>query len=457
MLRSFTLMRSLTFKWTVTLLLTSLIGVILVGIFAYRTTVTQFDRLRSEQAEAIFMENVTHYYEENGTWDGLETWLKGEPDSVGPHDYFRSPDQFALVDADGVVVVDHGPFHKGDSLPEDILTEGTPISLDGETIGIVLTAMPPPELDPTEQRYVDGTTQALIIGALGAGSTALVIGLLLSRQFLRPLTELTAAITAMRAGNLDQKVNIRTQDELGLLAQAFNEMSANLHQANQLRKQMTADIAHDLRTPLTIISGYLEAMTDGTLKPTQERFKTMSEEVLLLQRLVEDLRTLSLADAGELKLMCAAVAPREILDRVAASFQEAASSAGVMLAVEADAALPSLWIDSERMVQVLGNLVANALRHTPSGSSITLMAQEKSEQVELRVQDTGAGIVPEDLPKIFDRFYRSDPSRQTESGESGLGLAIARSIVEAHRGTITAESTLGQGTTMIIRLPAYKA
>jgi two-component system, OmpR family, sensor histidine kinase BaeS len=267
---------------------------------------------------------------------------------------------------------------------------------------------------------------------------------------------LTEAITAMHAGDLEQRVELNTRDELGLLAQTFNDMSANLSRANQLRQQMTADIAHDLRTPLTVIAGYLEGLRDGTFQPTPERFRVMGEEVSLLQRLVEDLRTLSLADAGELKLTCGAVSPRELLERVEASFKAQAAVSGVTLRVEADRTLPDVMIDSERMAQVLGNLVTNALRHTPSGGDITLSAQQKADCVELKISDTGLGIAPQDLPKVFERFYRGDPSRQSEGGESGLGLAIARSIVEAHGGTILASSSLGTGTTMTITLPSRK-
>lgn len=448
------MLRSLAFKWTATLFLTSLIGVILVGVFAYRTTITQFDRLRSEQAQAVFIENVTTYYQANDTWEGLDSWLRDEPDPSEPRDRFPPPEQFALANTDGIIVAGHGHFHTGDGVPADILAEGTPILVDGSPIGTVLTAMPPPDLDPREQRYIEGTNRALIVGALGAGSMALVIGLLLSRQFLRPLSELTGAITAMRTGDLDQRVQIRTRDELGTLAQTFNEMSANLARANQLRKQMTADIAHDLRTPLTVIAGYLEALRDGTLQPSPERFRVMSEEVALLQRLVEDLRILSLADAGELKLVRAAVSLHELLERVAASFRESAASSGVNLDVDVSADLPDLWIDGERTVQVLGNLVTNALHHTPAGGSVTLRARRVVEGVEIAVCDTGTGIAPDDLPKVFDRFYRGDASRQSEGGASGLGLAIAKSIVEAHGGSITAESGSDGGTIVTILLPS---
>ncbi len=448
--------RSLAFKWTMTLLLTSLIGVVLVGVFAYRTTSTAYDQLRADQAQALFIQNITTYYQTNQTWAGLEAWLRADADPAVPRDGFRFPDQYALVDLNNAVVLGHGPFHVGDVVDAYKLAEGSPLLIDGLRVGTVLEAQPPPDLDPRERQYIDATTQALLIGAVGAGAMALVVGLLLSRQFLRPLSELTRAITAMHSGDLDQRVEIRTRDELGILARTFNEMSSNLYRANQLRKQMTADIAHDLRTPLTVIGGYIEALRDGTLKPTPARFQAMSEEVNLLKRLVEDLRTLSLADAGELRLMCATLTPRELLERVAESFQPVAASAEVQLQVTVSAGVPNIWIDGERMVQVLGNLVTNALRHTPEGGSVTLAAAQQADKVALTVTDTGSGIAPDDLPKVFDRFYRADPSRTSDSDESGLGLAIARSIVEAHKGTITAESTLGKGTTMTILLPVQR-
>ncbi|MCB9450230.1 MAG: HAMP domain-containing protein [Anaerolineaceae bacterium] len=445
--------RSLAFKWTATLFLTSLIGIILVGVFAYRATVSEYDRLRSDQARASFIEDVTAYYQANQTWVGLEDWLRVEPDPNIPPGIPQPPQQFALVDTNGIVVFGHGPFHTGDVLPASALTDGTPILLDGEQIGTALLAQPPPELDPREQLYVDSTNRALLIGALGASATALLIGLLLSRQFLRPLAELTEAITAMHSGNLDQRVQIRTRDELGILSQTFNEMSANLHRANQLRKQMTADIAHDLRTPLTVIAGNLEALRDGTFKPTPERFRVMSDEVGLLQRLVEDLRTLSLADAGELKLVYQPIQPGELLEQAKQVFEPIATEQQTALYVESSANLPVVEVDRERMAQVLANLLANALRYTPAEGTVKLLAREQTSSLQLIVEDSGEGIPENKLPYIFERFYRTDESRHEDQGASGLGLAIAKSIVEAHHGTITAESRVGQGTTMVITLP----
>jgi signal transduction histidine kinase len=259
----------------------------------------------------------------------------------------------------------------------------------------------------------------------------------------------------MASGELAQRVPVRSQDELGELATSFNQMSADLARANELRQQMTADIAHDLRTPITVISGYMESLRDGVLEPSPDRFEVIYNEAQQLKRLVEDLRTLSLADAGELVLQKARLSPKVLLDRVVAAYGHRAQQQEVVLRMASGPDVPEVPVDAERMAQVLGNLVTNALRHTPAGGQITLSAhhQAPASDVELVVQDTGAGIDPEALPRVFDRFYRADASRQQGEGESGLGLAIAKSIVEAHDGTISVASQLGSGTAFTIALP----
>jgi signal transduction histidine kinase len=275
----------------------------------------------------------------------------------------------------------------------------------------------------------------------------------MARTFTRPLQELSRASRKMAQGDLQQAVPVRTQDELGELAATFNQMSAKLDQANQARRQMTADIAHDLRTPLTVLSGYLEAMEDGTLAPTPNRLALMQQEVQTLQRLVTDLRTLSLADTGELTLQKEPTAITDLLNQIHNTFAHQAAQQEINLLVKADADLPDVPLDTARMRQVLGNLVSNALRYTPINGTITLTASMKDEALHIAISDTGSGIAPEDLPHIFNRFYRGDRSRQGGYGESGLGLAIAKSLVVAHNGDIMVTSTQGMGTTFTILLP----
>jgi len=226
---------------------------------------------------------------------------------------------------------------------------------------------------------------------------ALLLSLVLARTLTQPARALTSAIRAMAQGKLDVAVPVRSRDELGQLTTAFNQMSADLARANQARRQMTADIAHDLRTPLSVIKGYCEGLRDGVLKPAPNTFQTMYQEAEHLSLLVEDLRTLSLADAGELKLARKRVSARELLERAAAAHQLRAQEHQVALQVSVQAGLPEADVDPERMAQVLNNLVGNALRYTPTGGQIMLAATRAADHVHLTVRDTGAGIAPDDL------------------------------------------------------------
>jgi two-component system, OmpR family, sensor histidine kinase BaeS len=332
----------------------------------------------------------------------------------------------------------------------------TPIEVDGKIVGWLSgdgggrrPGMGTPEAD-----LLARITQAITYSAVGAATIALLLALLLARTLTQPIRELTAATQVVARGALGQQVAVRSRDELGTLAASFNRMSSDLAQASTLRRQMTADIAHDLRTPLSVILGYTEALRDGKLPGTEDVYETMHIEAQHLQHLIDDLRTLSLADAGELPLMRQPMTPRALLQRAGAAYSAQAQAQHVTLAVQAAADGAEVDVDPERMAQVLGNLLGNALRYTPAGGTITLTAESAGGMVHLLVADTGAGIAAGDLPHIFERFYRADRSRQQENGSSGLGLAIAKSIVEAHGGTITVTSAVGQGTTFTISLPA---
>jgi signal transduction histidine kinase len=295
-------------------------------------------------------------------------------------------------------------------------------------------------------------TQAILYSALAASALALLIGVILARTISRPVRELTLATRAMATGNLNQKVKVRSKDELGELASSFNQMSTDLVESNRQRRQMTADIAHDLRTPLSVILGYTEALSDAILQGTPDIFEVIHDEAQHLSHLIEDLRTLSLADAGELTIVLRPTPPQSLLERTAAAHRVQVQQQDVSLEVETPADLPEVAVDPERMAQVLGNLVSNALRYTPQNGRIVLSAQAQADDLLLQVRDSGSGIASEDLPHIFERFYRSDKSR-AQNGQSGLGLPIAKSLVEMHGGTLSAESVPGQGTTFTIRLP----
>jgi signal transduction histidine kinase len=328
-----------------------------------------------------------------------------------------------------------------------------PIVVDGETVGwLFFRFATVPEGSP-EAEFLGRTSRAIFLGILLATIMALLLGLILARTLSRPIRALTAATRAMARGALGTQVDIRTKDELGELGTAFNQMSTDLARSLQLRRQMTADIAHDLRTPLSVILGYTEALNDGKFAGDPAIYAILHDEAQHLSRLIDDLRMLSLADAGELPLQRNVLPPRELLERAAAAHRVKAEQKGVHLTVTAPPDLPRVDVDPERMQQVLGNLVSNALRYTPAGGEIALSGNVEDGKVTLQVQDSGSGIKPDELPFIFERFYRGDRARQNNTGESGLGLPIAKSLVEMHKGVITVASQVGQGTTFTISLP----
>jgi len=255
-------------------------------------------------------------------------------------------------------------------------------------------------------------------------------------------------------------VDVRSKDELGELSKAFNQMSAEIEQHDRQRKRMTADIAHDLRTPLTVIGGYIESMRDGDLEPTPERLAMLYSEVTRLNRMVVDLRLLSQSEAGALTLNLQPVSARNLLEQTRELFDLRAKEQNISLTIDAEMALPMILGDEMRLIQVMENLVGNAIRHTPAGGQIQLNAsvehQDKTENkqcVRFSVSDSGEGIPADEIPYIFEEFHRVDKSRHTDENQSGLGLAIVKAIVQGHEGRVWVESTLGQGSVFNFCIP----
>jgi two-component system sensor histidine kinase BaeS len=447
-------MRSLSFKLTLAFLVVGIAGAALVALLVGIRTRVAFNSFVDSQSHVDMTTALADYYEENGDWTNLYEFIRR--DSA-----FRFHDaRLIVLDNNNIVLYGLGPERDGRPYPYDILPPSLPIEVNGETVGQLIMEpdenykAPPSQFSP-EDSFLRNVNIAAAISAGIAGVFALVLGLLLARTLTRPIRELTAVTQTMADGKLGQQVNVRSRDEIGELAHSFNQMSQDLADASRLRKQMTADIAHDLRTPLTVLRGYTEGLKKGSLGGSEKLFTVMHEEVLLLQHLVEDLRTLSLADAGELKLNKRPIDPKALLERTGLAYIMQAEEKGLALRVDAPSNLPAILVDGERMTQVLNNVVSNALRYTSAGE-IVLSGTVANSDVLLEVRDTGAGIPPEELPFIFNRFYRADQSRhRTVDGASGLGLAIAKAIVEAHEGKITAVSEPGSGTTFVITLPRY--
>ncbi len=274
----------------------------------------------------------------------------------------------------------------------------------------------------------------------------IILGLFSVRRMTQPFDEMLAAAGKVAEGDYSVQVTERGFRDVRALARAFNDMASRLHNADQQRRALLADLTHELRTPLTVIQGNLEGMLDGVYPADEANLRALLDETNLLSRLMDDLRTLALAEAGSLQLKREPTDVVMLARETLSAFQAQAGAAGIQLDARFPDDFPALELDPGRIRQVLSNLLTNALRYTPAGGSVTLRGRVDGDSVLLEIQDTGAGIPPEELPHIFERFYKS-----TDSGGMGLGLAIARHLVEAHGGTLTAQSTPGQGTTMQIK------
>jgi len=309
-----------------------------------------------------------------------------------------------------------------------------------------------PETVPVNEPY-----QLVLVGSIVViGILIIVLGILLSRSLTAPLNQLAVAANRFAARDWDQRVPVRGAREIVEVSTAFNQMADELQQQETLRRNLMADIAHELRTPLAVMQGNLHAMLDDMYPLDRAEIATLYDETRLLSRLVDDLRELALADAGKLPLKLQTVNLTEILNTAAANFVAPADAQNVRFETMGLKTLPTVRADPDRVAQALRNLLANALQHTPANGTITLGAAVQDKFVGIFVRDTGTGVPVQDIPHIFDRFYRTDKSRARATGGTGLGLAIAKAWVEAMGGKIGVESKEGEGSTFWFTLPTEK-
>ncbi len=333
-----------------------------------------------------------------------------------------------------------GPLGRDQSLP---------VAVDGQPVGLVTVRLPQAGLLPRDVEFRRSVNELLVLAGLLAGALAVGLGLLVARRATAPARELTRAARALTAGNRSQRVPIARGDEFGEMAAAFNRMADELETEDRLRRGFAADVAHELRTPLMILRGEIEALEDGLARATPEAFASLREETLRLARLVDDLDTLARADAAGFTLVREPTAVDAVVREAAATLAGPAAEADLCVQVDADTDLV-VEADRARLRQVIGNLLTNALRLTPRGGTVRVRAGRDGAEAVIEVADSGPGIPAEELEHVFDRFFRG---RHAPPGGSGIGLTVVRQLVEAHGGTVTAANQPGGGAVFMVRLP----
>lgn len=422
------------------------------------------------------VQRLSDYYAEHGSWeqveDLFETWRRGPHASTGSgmgQGQGRGPPTILLTDADGWVVYDEAGLELTDKIPPGELAHGVPIQWQEHTVGYVLMAQSEANLPPRAMNFLSEINVLLPRIGLVIVSLGIVLGLAIARSLSAPLAHLETAARHISQGNLEQRVVVSGTREIASVARAFNDMAASLQRDHELRRTMVADIAHELRTPISVLQGNLRALLDDVYPLEKQEIATIYDETLLLSRLVNDLRELAQAEAGQLDLNIQSTDIKRVIEHSTVLFSELATERGIAFRLTMADDLPHAQADADRVQQVIYNLVANALRHTPEGDSVTIGAEVWSPVLEsppldaarnaphgyicISVTDTGSGIPAEYVPHLFERFWRADKSRSREHGGSGLGLAITRYLVEAQGGAIGVESEVGHGSHFWFTLP----
>ena len=320
-----------------------------------------------------------------------------------------------------------------------------------EALGVV----PDSVMRHLDTAFGDALLISLAVAIAASAATAAAVSWFLAIRIIRPIRTLAAASRRVARGSYGERVAVESNDELGVLAAAFNEMAEALETTERRRRELLSDVAHELRTPVATLNGYVEGLRDGVVAPDARAWQVLAAETARLGRLTDDLRTVSRAEERQLDLRLTRSDPREFLQAAAAAAGAAYADKGVRLLVRPGDPLRAVVADPDRIGEVLGNLLSNALRHTPAGGAVELSAvRAGSDAVDLAVVDSGEGIPPESLPRVFERFYRADSARSRDQGGSGIGLTIAEAIAQAHGGSLRAESDgPGRGATFTLRLP----
>jgi signal transduction histidine kinase len=476
-------MKSLRTRLAFTHALVAIIAVVIVAVLATALIRAAFNRYAPQVAANSLADQLSERYQTWGGWGGVDTRLRKlrqearfEQTPLGQLIANRRVQIFD--DRDQLIFDSAGPGQRR-LVPRIVGGADSPIVVDRRTVGTVIVSRERALLNQQERSFLGVVYLSVIGGSVLAGVVALIVGLVITGRMTRPLRSLQDAAQRLASGARHEPLSIPPDRELAELAISFNAMASQLDHQQQLRRQLVADIAHELRTPISVLRLQLEGLEDGIEQPTPATLRSLAEEVGLLTRLVDDLRLLSLADAGQVSLAIDSVDAGATIERAVTASAARARQLQIELRAEPPAPVLAAAADPQRLAQILGNLIENALRYTPAGGSVIVRARTEDQRpktkdqsslandqsspanvllrpsplVVFEIEDTGAGIPAEELSRIFERFYRTDKARARETGGSGLGLAIVQRLVEMQGGRIWAESVIGRGTTFYVALP----
>lgn len=468
-------------KISIAMVFLALLVTLAVAFLTGRAIRTSFDyyvdrnlSFRMERVQAV----VTEYYREKGGWEDVQSVFdNSQSEGKGRSGYGRFGQRpswaghgmmgpgsgfmmgpgggdILLMDLAGRVIAASDSEYLGKPIPEASIRQGVPVKVNGSMVGTLI--MVNTHHGEWENEFISSVNKATLWAAAVALIIALILGIIISRHLTGPLSMLSVAARRLAGRDLSYRVPVVTGDEIGELAKSFNHMAENLERNEKLRRNLIADTAHELRTPLAILRGNLESLQEGVIKASPEVVISLHDEVVRISRLVNELQDISLADAGELRLNRREVSIEELVEKVALPFSGEAKYKNVSFSVNMPVGLPPVYADPDRIVQVLLNVMGNALRYTEPGGTVILSAGLEGHNIVFSVKDNGVGIAPEDLNSIFERFYRSDQSRSRSGGGAGLGLAIAKGLVEAHGGKIWADSKVNEGSNFSFTIPVCK-
>lgn len=447
-------------KLIITYLLISTFTALLIYLLTYFTSEQRIKSLALDYQTHEMIQEITHWYAAEHQWQGFAEYFKSlhppkpKKQQSSQEESRGKSKRHGILDNEYRALLPFQDYEQGEMVAKALLATASPIVYQDQTIAWII----PPEatgisLNSELQVFLDNIFEVLIIAIAIGIFISLLMGMLLTKFLLKPVQALTKAANQIANGQLQQQVNIFADDEIGDLAKTFNQMSKDLKHADQQRRQLIADISHDLGTPVQVLSGYIEMAQEGALTLDNERLQTISDELEHIKRLVKDINLLAETDAHSLSLQRNKTQLPALIERVQRLYLNHCNNKQIQLLTKIQQPLPKLMLDEERIIQVLGNLISNAIRYTPAQGQIVISSHLENKQLVVSVSDNGSGIKAQDLPYIFERFYRADPSRSGNAGKMGLGLSICKGLVEMHGGTINVESDGKTGSCFTLSFP----